>query len=153
VYSQAFEWIKIPVLGRQGIRMWLYTNNLGFYSVVHKPPCKKDELLVRARCKDDIEKLKGLLSDKFNFSGKVINSPKADYAYRMIVPRDIWAAFMARTAMELDYDNFKDTIPNKDHLRHEAYFRCWEAMYEWQLNLKKIEALQMKLLSYQVVII
>lgn len=116
--------------------MWLYLQE-GFYSIVHKPPCKKNEILVRARCREDIEKLKGLLSDKYEFSGKIIESPKADYAYRMIVSREIMAAFMATTAMELDYDNFKDTIPSSDTLRHDAYFDCWEAMYEWQRDLKK----------------
>jgi hypothetical protein len=104
--------------------MWLYTKNLGFYSVIHKPPCKKDKLLVRARCREDIERLSKKLSRTYNFKGTVIESSKMVNVYRMIVPREIWASFMARTAMELDYDNFKDTIPSKDHLRHEAYFRC-----------------------------
>ena len=118
--------------------MWLYTTQ-GFYSIVHKPPCKKDELLVRARCKEDIEKLGTLLRDKLKFNGKIIESPKADYAYRMIVPRETWASFMASTAMELDYGNFKDTIPIKDHLRHDAYFDCWKVMYDWQKDLKKFD--------------
>lgn len=116
--------------------MWLYLQN-GFFSIVHKPPCKKGELLVRARCKEDMERLREKLSQTYNFKGTVIDSPKADYAYRMIVPREIWASFMASTAMELEYDNFKNTIPSSDTLRHDAYFDCWEAMYHWQRDLKK----------------
>ena len=111
--------------------MWLYTVQ-GFFSIVQKPPCKKDELLVRVRCRDDIEKLEKLLREKYKFSEKVIESPKSDYAYRMVVPREIMASFMASQALELDYGNFKNTVSSKDHLRHEVYMKCWEAMYQWQ---------------------
>jgi len=102
---------------------------------VHKPPCKEDEPLVRVRCKDDIDELQKLLKEEYQFSGKVIDSPKADYAYRMIVPREIFASFISSAAMEMDYDNFKNTIRGKDYQRHDAYLRCWEAMYEWQRDL------------------
>ena len=116
--------------------MWLYLKT-GFYSIVHKPPCKEDELLVRVRSKVDIEKLQKQLKTKYQFDGEIIDSPQADYAYRMIVPREIFASFIANAAMELDYDNFKNTIRGKDYQRHDAYMRCWEAMYEWQRDLKR----------------
>jgi len=46
--------------------MWIYAKT-GFYSVVHKPPCREDELLVRVRCKDDIDKLqKNCLNQNIN---------------------------------------------------------------------------------------
>lgn len=116
--------------------MWLYSKT-GFYSIVHKPPCNRDELLVRTRSKVDIDKLQKLLKEKYKFDGEVIDSPKADYAYRMMVPREIFASFISSAAMELDYDNFKNTISGKDYQRHHAYMRCWEAMCEWQRDLKK----------------
>ncbi len=119
--------------------MWLYLEKTGFLSVVNKPPCNKDELLVRTRSKVDIDKLQKQLKTKYHFDGEIIDSPKADYAYRMIVPRDIFAAFISSAAMELDYDNFKDTVRNKDYQRHDAYMRCWEAMYEWQRDLKRAQ--------------
>ncbi|PKN77210.1 MAG: hypothetical protein CVU52_01465 [Deltaproteobacteria bacterium HGW-Deltaproteobacteria-10] len=116
--------------------MWLYLTT-GFYSVVHKPPCSKEELLVRTRSKVDIDKLQKLLKTKYQFDGEVIYSPKADYAYRMVVPRKIFASFISNAAMELDYDNFKNSIHGKDYQRHDAYMKCWEAMYEWQRDLKR----------------
>ena len=116
--------------------MWIYLET-GFYSIVHKPPCKPDELLVRARSRVDIDKLKKILKTKYQFDGEVIDTPKADYAYRMIVPREIFSSFIASAAMGVDYDNFKNTIPRIDYKRHEAYFRCWESMYEWQRDLKR----------------
>jgi hypothetical protein len=33
---------------------------------------------------------------------------------------------------EFDYGNFKATIPHSDRLRHEAYYKCWKVMDEWQ---------------------
>jgi hypothetical protein len=50
--------------------MWLYLQT-GFYSIVNKPPCKKDELLVRARCKEDIERLSKKLSQTYNFKNTI----------------------------------------------------------------------------------
>jgi hypothetical protein len=105
--------------------------------VVHKAPCNKDELLVRTRSKVDIDKLKQKLKAEYQFNGEVIETPKADYAYRMICTREIFASFIANAAMELDYDNFKNTIPRIDYQRHEAYMKCWESMYEWQRDLKR----------------
>lgn len=118
--------------------MWLYIKT-GFYSVVHKAPCNKDELLVRTRSKNDIDKLQKQLKAKYQFNGNIISSPEADYAYRIIVPREMLASFVANAAMELDYDNFKNTIRGKDYQRHEAYMKCWEAMYEWQRDLKRVK--------------
>ena len=53
--------------------MWLYTK-LGFFSIVHKPPCKKDELLVRAMCREDLEALSKKLSPTSDFKGEIIES-------------------------------------------------------------------------------
>ena len=111
--------------------MWLYTK-LGFFSIVHKPPCKKDELLARTRCREDLEALSNKPNQTSNFKGEIIESPSSDYAYRMVVPKSILASFMTSLMMNLDYTNFKATIPYNDEPRHEAYFKCWEAMNEWQ---------------------
>lgn len=116
--------------------MWLYTK-LGFFSIVHKPPCKKDELLVRTRCREDLEALSKNLSQSIEFKGEIIESPDSDYAHRMVIPRSILAPFMAGLMEELDYGNFKATIPYNDQLRHEAYFKCWEVMNEWQGRIEK----------------
>lgn len=49
------------------------------------------------------------------------------------------AKYIAHAAMDIDYDNFKDTIPNKERLRHDAYSNCWEAMWQWQSKIKLAE--------------
>ena len=60
----------------------------------------------------------------------VIGSPNTDYACRMVVPRSILATFMAAMVMNLDYANFKATIPCNDEPMNEAYFKCWEVVNE-----------------------
>lgn len=102
--------------------MWLYLKT-GFYSVVKKAPCKEDEFLVRARSKDDIDNLHELLKTTYKFNGKVLDTPEADYAYHMTVPRKIFISFMSRAVNELVHDSFK-------------YTKSWDAMYEWQRELQ-----------------
>ena len=116
--------------------MWLYTK-LGFFSIVHKPPCKKDELLVRTRCRQDLEALSKKLSQTTDFKGGIIESKDSDYVCRMVVPRSVLAPFIADLMKTLDYANFKGTIPYNDRLRQDAYFKCWDAMYEWQEKLNE----------------
>ncbi len=118
--------------------MWLYTK-LGFFSIVHKPPCKKDELLVRTRCRGDLESLSKKLSQTSDFKGEIIETKDSDYACRMVVPKSILASIMAGLMETLDYRNFKATIPYNDQDRHEAYFKCWEVMNEWQGKLDQMK--------------
>lgn len=133
-FEQALNTVTVE---RENDMAWFFLKEIGFLSVVHKPPCKLDELLVRARSKIDIDKLQKLLKTKYQFDGEVIDTPKADYAYRMIVPREIFASFIASATMELDYDNFKNTVPKIDYKRHDAYMNVWEDMFIWQRDLKR----------------
>jgi len=45
---------------------------------------------------------------------------------------------MAGLIEELDYGNFKATIFDSDRFRHEAYYKCWKAMDEWQGKISKM---------------
>jgi len=56
----------------------------------------------------------------------------------MVVPRQTFALFILNAAVAVRYDNFKNTISINDHPRHNAYMRCWKAMYEWQKNLQSV---------------
>lgn len=81
-------------------------------------------------------------------SKTIIESPNSDYAYRMVIPRSILAPFMAGLIDELDYGNFKATIPHSDRLRHDAYYKCWKAMDEWQGKMRKPFKIQQSLWTY-----
>lgn len=116
--------------------MWLFLKE-GFYSVVKNDNCQSGEVAVRARCHADIDKLRARLLADYEFDAKIIDTPKADYACRVFVPKELMAKLMAKAVMDIDYDNFKGTIPSKDRLRHDAYFQCWEAMWGWQASLRR----------------
>lgn len=101
--------------------MWVNLKT-GFYSIVHKAPCSKDELLVRAHSKVHIDKLHQLLKTRYEFEGTVLDTPQTDYAYRMIVPRKTLASFMSIAVNDLVYESLK-------------YSKSWEAINRWQRNL------------------
>ena len=98
--------------------MWLMTTR-GFYSVVeHRDDA--DRLIVRARCRGDIEALAGLVS------GMPVELASADYAWRVEVTRSEWQAAMQVLVGEIAYPNFKSAIVDRDH--HEAYMRVWSVL-------------------------
>jgi hypothetical protein len=103
--------------------MWLYLKT-GFYSVVDKTHLKEDELMVRAHSKLDIDRLRELLKTKYQYDGEVLDTPQAEYAYHMVVPRETFALFMSTAVNDLVDENFKRTT-------------SWMATYQWQKDLRK----------------
>ncbi len=59
--------------------MWTF-NKDGFFSAVEHRD-NPDQLMVRARCREDIQRLAGKLA------AEVVHTPEADYAYRIIVSK------------------------------------------------------------------
>jgi hypothetical protein len=109
--------------------MWLFSKE-GFFSVVrhsHKP----GHLLVRARRREDIDRLSRLLSTETGRELTPLVSPDADYLYRLEVPRLDFARVMVRLVEELDYPNFKSAV-HGDPTRDRAYGRVWSIMAETQ---------------------
>lgn len=105
--------------------MWLVTTD-GFYSAVeHRDD--HDCLLVRARVRDDLERA---------FPGIPIEAtPTADYPYRITVGKGAFAAYAAKAAACIDYDNFKSRIVD-DH-RHHVYLSVWSALRRLSSPLKR----------------
>lgn len=99
--------------------MWVFTR-MGFFSVVENRN-NNEEVMVRARCIDDITRLALRLG-----TDPIINTPHADYPYRLICTKTAWANLMYETAEDIDYDNFKNTI-TKDPLRSYCYSEVWFA--------------------------
>ena len=97
--------------------MWLCLSS-AFLSIVHKPPCRPYELLVRARRPGDIESVFP--------EAKVTRKTDCDYLYRAIVSKGDVASVLARTVAGIDYPNFKNTV--KDTGLHDAYFEVWASM-------------------------
>ena len=80
--------------------MWLSLND-AFLSFVSKD-CARDEVLVRARRKGDIEKIFP--------KAKVTRYTKSDYLYRAAVKRDEVKKALAGEVDRVTYDNFKSSV-------------------------------------------
>ena len=98
--------------------MWLMTTR-GFFSVVEH---REDDnlLLIRARCKQDIDALANLVP------ATPISILDADYAWRIEATRAQWAEALVALLAEVTYPNFKNAILDSDH--HDAYLGVWRQL-------------------------
>ncbi|KKK96642.1 hypothetical protein LCGC14_2660710, partial [marine sediment metagenome] len=93
--------------------MWLFLP-IGFYSIVcprenagRGPDVDTTKVMIRARVREHLEALRKRLSA--NAQPKIIESPHADYPYRLIVPKAAWTAALSELIAEQEYVNFKNT--------------------------------------------
>jgi len=126
--------------------MWIMTT-MGFFSVVQSARRLdgRDEVMVRARCEEDIAGFVASL-DGAPWStpldrGPVIDTPRADYPFRVIVKREAFARWLAGEVMRLDYGNFKNEVAKTDPDRsHGPYMRVWSALrdgLDWREKRRK----------------
>lgn len=117
--------------------MWHIDQN-GAYSIVKKH-CEPDELLVRARVLDDLKRL----AEKLNISeNAIIETPRADYLYRMTVKASAFAEYLATAAFAIDYRNFKTSLPFETQLdkkRAQAYSAVWSALHHLQQQESRLK--------------
>lgn len=102
--------------------MWIFHPN-GFVSVVEHPN-NPAYLEVRGRTRND---LKNLFPSK-----KIYYTPKRDYQYRVIAPRQHVIDIITNLVKEINYYNFKDTCPKS---RHKPYLNIWIEMYQFGRKL------------------
>jgi hypothetical protein len=106
--------------------MWIFTRD-GFFSIVHDRYCEADQLMIRARVRNDLERLKGKID-----AGDIIEIENADYLYRMPANRHDVGRYLSEQVIAMDYDNFKNTVEFEDHARHRAYMSVWGSMRDLQ---------------------
>lgn len=103
--------------------MWIFTQT-GFYSIVQKPEdVQGGTLTVRARS----------LSDILNFCDDCAIDPHeidktsgTDYPFRVRVSHRVLADWLANSAYEIDYPNFKDRVHQTlGAARAAIYLRIW----------------------------
>jgi hypothetical protein len=101
--------------------MWLMTKH-GFYSIVRKKP---DEFHIRSRERRDLENLvKGVpLPD-----AKIVDTPEADYACRIVTDGTTVLAVLDFLGRTLDYHNFKGKIDATPDQKHKPYHEVWGVM-------------------------
>lgn len=101
--------------------MWLCTPN-SFLSIVHKEPCRPNELLVRGRRREHVLAV---------FPDAVVReSDGTDYRFRAIVSRDDVAMALVELAYGINYGNFKDQVKNRP--LHDAFMGVWSVMAKLQ---------------------
>ena len=106
--------------------MWVMTTQ-GFYSAVaHRD--EPENVIVRARTRDDIEALREQIPDIEPFE-----DPSADYRHRAIVSKAEWVAALADLAAEIDYDNFKNAVARAQGAeRSHVYGAVWSTLLPLQ---------------------
>ena len=105
--------------------MWVFANNSFISIVEHYDQIKyKDVMVVRARRENDL--------DILFLSHKILETSDSDYRFRVFVPRYEVKGVVASLIDDIDYDNFKNSIPDEEHERHSAYLRVWFEMQKFQ---------------------
>jgi len=106
--------------------MWLATQH-GFYSIVRKG---EREFHIRARIRRDLVNLLDVTGQE----AEILEWPRADYHYRVIVDHLDFLNIMAGLAVALDYPNFKGRIAETFDQREKlpAFQEIWQLMARLQ---------------------
>ena len=97
--------------------MWIFTET-GFVSAV-RHHSEKDKLVVPAMATTSSKPL------------DIVESPSNDYPYRVFVDDVVFAAWLYKQTMAVDYPNFKDRAHETlDEPFHGALFDVWHAMQQ-----------------------
>ena len=102
--------------------MWIIMND-AFLSVVQNI-YDEDELLVRARVEGDIERV---FQD-----AEVFADEGSDYKYRSYLNKREVAKVIEWNVLDIDYGNFKHSVPKSDKKRRSAYDRVWSDLLRLQ---------------------
>lgn len=115
--------------------MWLFTRH-GFYSITRSRE-EPDKLQIRARDRQHLVELKLLLrtEEGTDMLGPILETPAADYGYRIMADAETVQIVQARLCDDIQYFNFKNAAhaqPRHDGLYGRALSRVWSIMYRLQ---------------------
>lgn len=122
--------------------MWLFTK-LGFFSAVcarqgrgsHDEPIDRDRIMVRARVREHLEALRQRFAQRMA-NCEIHESPKADYAFRVFLPKSDWPWILSELANDIDYDNFKSAVAEHQGGDGQPYEKSlhevWSVMHRLQ---------------------
>lgn len=101
--------------------MWMITTE-GFLSAVEDRD-DDNAVFVRARVREDVEQLAVAVG------GTVLETPTADYRFRVRMAKTAWARYVAGCATESDYDNFKNAVAAQPGgARAGVYGEVWDVL-------------------------
>ena len=102
--------------------MWIFTTD-GFFSAVADRD-HAEMIVVRSRVRDDTARF----AESVGF-GVVVETPEADYGFRVRAPRSSWVEYVAGAAKAIDYANFKAAIAVRQGAdRSHVYADVWSVM-------------------------
>ena len=91
----------------------------GFFSAVEDRN-DPDTVFVRARLLGDAERL------ALAVGATVLETPAADYRFRVRMTKTVWARYVADCAAGIDYDNFKNAVAARQGgARASVYSEVW----------------------------
>ena len=115
--------------------MWLFTR-YGLFSIVQDTSARGEQMLVRARRREHLEALITFLTDTWVRAGRlaeaewgeIIETPDADYRWRITVSRS-WLKHMFITlAGDITYGNFKAEV-KRARASDKRYYRLLENVH------------------------
>ena len=110
--------------------MWIFTKH-GFFSIVKKKYLDQPKpYQVRARSLNDLENL----IKEAQLGEDIIETPYADYFFRIIADEADLDKIFKMLQAELNYENFKNMIGRQDNQQDklDAYHKIWNVMYNYQ---------------------
>jgi hypothetical protein len=93
-----------------------------------------DTLMVRPRSKDHLRRLHERLPSLASYP--ILATPKADYPYRIIVPKPLWATSLSELAIEQSWSNFKNEVAAFQGEGGEEYSRALHDVWARMTRLK-----------------
>ena len=102
--------------------MWVFLNN-SFLSIVENRN-NKEELLVRSRVRGDI--------DKIFPDSNIFEMENSDYKYRSYIKKIEVSEKIREIVININYDNFKNSISKSEDQRHSSYLNVWNEMRKLQ---------------------
>ncbi len=103
--------------------MWIFTET-GFVSAVRHFK-EKDKLVVRARDQQSLEALANAVGSE------IVRTPSNDYPYRVFVDDSVFAAWLSKQTLAVDYTNFKNRVhDSRGHDFADALMSVWSAMHQ-----------------------
>jgi len=123
--------------------MWLFTKH-GFFSAVcarqgdgqHNQPIDLDLIMVRARIRQHLETLRERFPDQLSRT-EICEFSKADYAFRIFVPKPVWTQVLVKLNEEMDYDNFKSEVARHQGSKGASYANALHDVWEVMNRLQK----------------
>lgn len=109
--------------------MWVMFDR-GFVSAVED---RDDKNVLRVRARDKMSLLNTLKVIKDSGHGveglEIVEGIGTDYRWRVSMPKELFAVFVAETATSINYPNFKDRITKtRGQKWHDALMDVWVAM-------------------------